>query len=68
MWLPSCSQSYLKNHSCLVKSPVTGKRETVLPFLRKGERKTGELQASEPHLCAWEDHGADPPRSSVQCM
>ena len=23
-----------------VKSPVTGKRETLLPFLRKGERKT----------------------------
>ena len=25
-----------------VKSPVTGKRETLLPFLRKGERKTQE--------------------------
>ena len=31
--------SYLKNHSCTVKSLVTGKRETLLPFLRKGERK-----------------------------
>ena len=29
-----------ENHGCLVKSPVTGKRETFLPFLRKGERKT----------------------------
>ena len=29
-----------ENHGCLVKSPVTGKRETLLPFLRKGERKT----------------------------
>ena len=26
---------YLKNHGCPVKSPVTGKRETLLPFLRK---------------------------------
>ena len=39
MWLLSCSPSYLKNHDCLVKFPVTGKRETLLPFLRKGERK-----------------------------
>ena len=31
---------YLKNKDCLVKSLVTGKRETLLPFLRKGERKT----------------------------
>jgi len=31
----------------------TGKRETLLPILRKKERKTwGELQAGEPHLCA----------------
>lgn len=29
-----------ENHGWLVKSPVTGKRETFLPFLRKGERKT----------------------------
>ena len=29
-----------ENHGWLVKSPVTGKRETLLPFLRKGERKT----------------------------
>ena len=21
----------------------------------------GELQAGESHLCAWEDHGTDPP-------
>ena len=38
--LPSCSPSYLKIFGCQVKSPVTGKRETSLPFLRKGERKT----------------------------
>ena len=28
-----------ENHGCLVKSLVTGKRETLLPFLRKGERR-----------------------------
>ena len=35
----SHSPSYLKNDGCLVKSPVTGKRETLFPFLGKGERK-----------------------------
>ena len=29
-----------ENHGYLVKSPVTGKIETLLLFLRKGERKT----------------------------
>ena len=48
MWLPSRSPSYLKNNGCPVKSPLTGKREPLLPFLRRGE-------AGEPHLCAWED-------------
>ncbi len=46
--------------------PGDWKRETFLPLLRTGERKTRELQAGEPHLCAWEDHGADPPRSYVK--
>ena len=32
--------SYLKNHSRLMKTPTTGKREMLLHFLRKGERKT----------------------------
>ena len=43
--------------------PGDWKKGNITPILRKGERKTWELQASEPHLCAWEDHGADPPRS-----
>ena len=30
------------------------------------ERKTWELQIGEPHLCAWKDHGADPPGSCVE--
>lgn len=33
MWLLSRSPSYFKNHGCLVKSPGTGKREMLLPFL-----------------------------------
>ena len=52
--------SYLKSCGCQVKSLVTGKGQTFLPFLRKKGRP-GELQAGEPHLRAWEDHGADPP-------
>ena len=30
---------YLKNKDCLVKSPVTGKRETLLPFFKKGRKE-----------------------------
>jgi len=62
MWLLSRSPSCLKNYGCLVKSPVTGKRETLLLYIRKGEKRPRELQAGELHLCAWKDHGADPPR------
>ena len=35
MWLPWHSPSYLKNHGCWVKSTVTGKRKTFLPFFKK---------------------------------
>ena len=28
-----------ENHGCPVKSPLTEKRETLLPFLRKGEKR-----------------------------
>jgi len=46
---------------------VTGKRETSLPYSRKEERrKPEELQAGQPHLCAWEDHGADLPGRDVK--
>ena len=37
MWLPSLS--YLKSPGCQAKLPVTGKRKTSLPFLRKGGRE-----------------------------
>lgn len=40
------------------------KKEASLLFLKPGERHR-ELQTSEPHLCAWDDHGADPYRSNM---
>lgn len=40
MWLLSHPPSYWKSHGCQMKPPWTGKRETSLPFSRKGERKT----------------------------
>ena len=40
IWVLSNSPSYLKNNGCQVKSPVTGKREILLPFSRKGEKMT----------------------------
>ena len=41
-----------------MKSPVTGKREPPLPFLRKIENP-GNDRLNEPHICAEEDHRAD---------
>lgn len=38
MSLPRHSLSYLKSHSCQVKSPVSGKRKTSVSFLRQIER------------------------------
>ena len=52
MWLAGHSPSYLKSHGCQVKPLGTGKRETLLLFIRKGGR---EMQTGEPHLFAWED-------------
>jgi len=66
MWLLSCSPSYLKSHGYQAKSPGTGKKETSLQFTEREEGGPGDLQASESHLCAWEDHGADPPRRHVK--
>ena len=37
--LPNLSPSYLKSPVSQVKSPVTGKRETSLPFLKKGRKE-----------------------------
>ena len=39
MWLPSRSPSYLKNHDCLVKSPVTRKKGNITPIFKKGRKE-----------------------------
>lgn len=47
----SCSLSYLKSHGSQVTSPVTWKRETLHPFVRRVERRnmgTTNLWASLP--------------------
>jgi len=38
-----------------MKLLVNGKREISPSFSKKGERRTWELQAGEPHLCTWEE-------------
>lgn len=35
--------------------------EKKIPFLKREERKTWELQADQSYLGAREDHGGDPP-------
>lgn len=40
------------------------KRGNITLIFEKG--KSRELQAREPHFCAWEDHGMDPPGADVK--
>ena len=61
MKLPSCYPSHLKSHGSLVKFPLMGKGEIYPHFQEGKKRRSRELQASQSHLCAWQDHGADPP-------
>jgi len=30
--------------------------------------RSGELQATQSHLCAWQDHGADPPEGPTKAQ
>ena len=39
------------------ENPSDWEKGNITPNFKKGRK---ELQASEPHLCTWEDHGADP--------
>jgi len=44
------------------KVPTDWKRGNITPFFKKGKKgRPGELQASQSHLCAWQDPGADAP-------
>lgn len=45
----------------LPEVPRDWKKGTITHLQERGKGGPGELQAGEHHLCAWEDHGADPP-------
>jgi len=41
--------------------PSDWKRGNITPIFKKSEKgRSGELQASQSHLCARQDHGVDP--------
>jgi len=41
--------------------PTDWKRGNITPIFKKGKKgRPRELQASQSHLCAQQDHGADP--------
>jgi len=51
----------MKSHACQVKFPVIGEKENNHSHFKEREKGVPtELQADEPHLCAWADDGADP--------
>ena len=54
----------MKDHGSLVKFPLTGKGE--IPFSRMEKKKIQELQDNQCHLCAWQDHGVDPPEGPTK--
>ena len=38
------------------------KRGNITPIFKKGKKgRSGKLQATQSHVYAWQDHGADPP-------
>jgi len=66
MWLSRHSPSYFKIPGRQGHAPVAGKREHFSHTEEREERRLRELQASEPHFCAWEYHGEDPPGRHVK--
>ena len=42
--------------------PTDWKRGNITPIFKKGKKgRPREIQASQSHLCARQDHGTDPP-------
>ena len=64
--IQSRSSWYLKSHGSQAKSLVTGKRETLCPFLKRVERRTQGTTDLSASPCVWENHGTDPPRSYAE--
>ena len=48
------------------KVPTDLKRGNISPIFKKGKRRSRELQGSQSPLCAWQDHGADPPEGCTK--
>jgi len=47
--------------------PTNWRRGNITPIFKKGKKEDpGELEASQSHLCAWQDDGADPPRNHAK--
>jgi len=43
--------------------PGDWKKGTIVPIFKKyGKGGPWELSTCQPHLCAWQDHGTDPPK------
>ena len=41
--------------------------KNITPIYKKTRtQRYGKVQASEPHVCSWEDHEEDPPGSYVE--
>jgi len=53
--------------SCLPdQGPSDWRKGNITPVFGETEKgRPREIEASEPHLCAWEDHETDPPGSYV---
>ena len=42
------------------EAPIDRKRRNITTHFKKGKKgRPRELQASQSHLCAWQDHGVD---------
>jgi len=68
MRLTSHNPSYLKGHGSLMKFLPVEKGKHNTHFQVRKRKQSRELQASQSHLCAWQDHGADPPEDPTKAQ